>query len=99
MGGVVHGAALAKPTVWPARVVVDPVIFGDDTRAHARPELFAIQAVVAEATMDVELCLSECQGRSCDPARRRNKTIPAAHHSPSAALAGLVRDHVVLTGG
>jgi hypothetical protein len=46
LGGVVHWAAVAKPTVWPASIVVDAEVLDDDPRLAQGPELFAVEALV-----------------------------------------------------
>ena len=50
--GVVHRAAVAKPTVRPPRIVVDAEVLDDDPCLGERPELFAVEALIAEAAVE-----------------------------------------------
>ncbi len=50
--GVVHGAAVAKPAVWPPRSVVDAEVLNDHLCLGEHPKLFAVEALVAEAAVE-----------------------------------------------
>ena len=52
LGGVVDWAAVAEFAVGPHGVVLDPEVLDDDAGLGEGPELFAVEALIAEAGVE-----------------------------------------------